>query len=94
MDPIMFGGVILAFVLAVALVAGATRGPQGPGHLRVVATVFLLAVAAFCVFGFLASFEVADLPAIRIIYAVFGLSSLAGAVALATYRRSSIGRSS
>ena len=93
MDPIMFGPVMLAFVIAVGLVAAATRGPQAPGHCRVVGAVFLLAVAAFCIFGFLASFELPGVPAIRIIYAVCGMSSLIGAAWTATYRVSSVGNS-
>jgi hypothetical protein len=93
MDPIMFGGVILAFVLAVGLVAAATRGPRAPGHCRVMGVVFLLAVSAFCGFGFLASFELPGVPAIRIIYAVFGFLSLIGAGWLATHRTSSVGTS-
>jgi hypothetical protein len=93
MDPIMFGPAMLAFVLAVGLVAAATRGPQAPGHLRIVGAVFLLSVAAFCIFGFLASFELPGSPAIRIIYAVCGMSSLIGAALTATYRASSIGNS-
>jgi heme A synthase len=94
MDLVVFGGVIFAFVLSVGLVAAATRGPQGPGHLRVVGTVFLLAVAAFCVFGFFAAFELPAVPLVCIVYAVFGISSLLGAVGLATYRAGSIESSS
>lgn len=81
MDPIVFGGVIIAFVLSVGLVAAATRGPQAPGHLRVVGTVFLLVIAAFCLFGFFASFELPAVPLLCIIYALFGISSLVGAAA-------------
>jgi hypothetical protein len=84
MDPIMFGGVIIAFVLAVGLVGAATRGPEAPGHLRVVGAVFLLSVVAFCVFGFLASFSMPDAPSVRIIYTLFGVSSLVGAAWLVT----------
>ena len=94
MDPIMFGGVILAFVVAVGLVGAATRGPRAPGHLRIVGTVFLFAVALFCGYGFLASFELQGVPVIGIGYAVFGISNLIGATWLANYRTSSIGRSS
>ena len=79
MDPIMFGGVMLAFVLAVGLVAAATRGPRAPGHQRIVGAVFLLAVAAFCVFGFLATFEPPVTGAVRVIYVVLGIVSLVGA---------------
>jgi hypothetical protein len=94
MDPIMFGGVILAFILAVGLVAAATHGPQGPGHLRVVGTVLLLAVAAFCIFGVLASYEPPGVPPIRIVYTLLGISSVIAAAWLATHRASSIGSSS
>jgi heme A synthase len=94
MDLILFGGVILAFVLSVGLVAAATRGPQAPGHLRVVGTVLLLAVAAFCVFGFFTSFELPAVPLTCIGYAVFGIASLVGAAGLATYQTGSIESSS
>ena len=82
MDPMMFGGVIVAFVVAVGLVAGATRGRQGPCHMRVVGAVFLFAVTAFCGFGFLASFELPGVPAIGIVYAALGIISLIGAARL------------
>ena len=94
MDLTVFGGVIFAFVLSVGLVAAATRGPQGPGHMRVVGTVFLLAVAAFCVIGFFASFELPAVPLVCIVYAVCGIASLVGAAGLARYRTGSIGSSS
>jgi hypothetical protein len=84
MDPITFGGVIIAFVLAVGLVAVATRGRQAPGHLRVVGAVFLFVVTAFCAFGFLASFELHGVPVIGIVCAVLGIVSLVGAARLLT----------
>ncbi len=84
MDPIMFGGVITAFVLAVGLVGAATRGPHAPGHLRVVGAVFLLSVLAFCVFGFLASFELSEGLSVRIIYTLLGMASVLGAAWLVT----------
>jgi heme A synthase len=94
MDLVVFGGVIFAFALSVGLVAAATRGEQGPGHLRVVGTVFLLAVAAFCGFGFFTSFALPAVPLVCIVYAALGISSLLGAAGLATYRTGSIGSSS
>jgi hypothetical protein len=94
MDPILLCGLIFAFVLAVGMVGAATRGPKAPGYLRVLGIVFLLTVAAFCLFGFLASFEVVGVPAIGIIYAVVGVSSLMGASALATYQPNSVKSSS
>jgi hypothetical protein len=94
MDPVIFGAAILAFVLAVSLIGAATRGPRAAGHLRVVGAVFLLAVAAFCAFGFLASFELQGVPLIGIGYAVLGISTLIGAAWLATYQSGSIGSSS
>ena len=87
MDPIMFGAGIFAFVVAVALVAGVTRGPQAPGHCRVVGAVFLLAVTAFCIFGFLATFEPTDATAVRVIYGPIGTVSLFGAGRLVLPRR-------
>ena len=94
MDPIMFGVGIFAFVLAVGLVAAVTRGPQAPGHCRVVGAVFLLVVTAFCVFGFLATFEPADFVAIRIVYCVVGVGSLTGAGCLVTSKTTTAARSS
>jgi hypothetical protein len=54
------------------------------GHIRVVGTVFLLAVSAFCIFGFLASFELAGVTVFHIIYSTVGVASLIGAGCLAT----------
>lgn len=47
-------------------------------------SLLLLAVAAFCVFGFMASFEdgIAEFIAFRIGYAVIGVGSLIGIVVL------------
>jgi len=42
-------------------------------------SLFLLAVAAFCVFGFLATFEPTDNAlAFRVVYTLMGLGCLAG----------------
>jgi hypothetical protein len=84
MEPIMFGATIIAFVLAVGLIAMLMRGPSATGHLRVVGSVFLLAVTAFCIFGFLASFELAGVTVFHIIYSAVGIASLIGAGCLAT----------
>jgi hypothetical protein len=94
MDPIIFAGAILVFVLAVGLVAALTRGPQAPGHLRVVGAVFLLVITAFCIFGFLATFEPPGVPAVRIIYTMLGVLSLLSAAWLATFRTGSVEQSS
>jgi hypothetical protein len=52
----------------------------------IIGIVMLLAVAAFCVFGFMATFEPTDrtveFMAFRIGYAVIGLGCLAGIIAL------------
>ena len=49
-------------------------------------SVFLLPIAAFCLFGFAATFEPTDRPgvfwAFRIGYAVVGIGCLAGVVTL------------
>lgn len=54
--------------------------------LTVVASLVLLPIAAFCLFGFLATFEPTDTPgmfmAFRIGYAVVGIGCFAGIVAL------------
>jgi hypothetical protein len=94
MDPIMFGAGIFAFVLAVGLVAAVTRGPQAPGHCRIVGAVFLLAVTAFCVFGFLATFEPEGFAVFRLIYGVVGIGSLIGAGGLVALKTNSAPRSS
>ena len=53
--------------------------------LAVAVSPMLLAVAAFCLFGFLATFEPTDRPgqflAFRIGYAIVGIGCLAGAIA-------------
>ena len=49
---------------------------------KLLVAVVLLAVAAFCAFGFLASYEPPPSPArlaLRLAYAAVGLASLAGA---------------
>ena len=55
----------------------------------VVGSLLLLAIAAFCVFGFLATFEPTDKPemflAFRIGYAVVGIGCLVGTIALIVY---------
>jgi hypothetical protein len=84
MEPIMFGATIIAFVLGVMLFAVPMRESNATGHLRVVGTVFLLAVTAFCIFGFLASFELAGVTVFHIIYSAVGVASLIGAGCLAT----------
>ena len=54
--------------------------------LAIVAVVLLLPIAAFCVFGFMATFEPTDRPevfmAFRIGYGVVGIGSLVTVVAL------------
>lgn len=54
--------------------------------LTIVMSLLLLAVAAFCLFGFLATFEPTDRPsqflAFRVGYGVVGVGCLAGIVAL------------
>ncbi len=54
--------------------------------LTVVGSILLLAIVAFCLFGFLATFEPTDRPgmfvAFRVGYAVVGISCLVGTIAL------------
>ena len=54
--------------------------------LTVAATILLLAVAAFCLFGFLATFEPTDTPAtflaFRVGYSVVGIACFVGTIAL------------
>lgn len=54
--------------------------------LMILGSLLLLALAAFCVFGFLATFEPTDRPemfvAFRVGYAVVGVGSLVGIVVL------------
>ena len=54
--------------------------------LTVVGSILLLAIVAFCLFGFLATFETTDRPgmfvAFRVGYAVVGISCLVGTIAL------------
>ena len=54
--------------------------------LAIVGSLLVLPIAAFCVFGFLATFEPSNTPgmfmAFRIGYAVVGVACLAGTIAL------------
>lgn len=54
--------------------------------LAIIGSLLLLAVAAFCVFGFLATFEPTNNPgqfmAFRIGYSVIGLGCIAGVIFL------------
>ena len=54
--------------------------------LAVFGSIFLLALAAFCLFGFLATWEPTDTPGIswafRVGYAVVGIGCLAGTLVL------------
>lgn len=63
-----------------------------PAIVRVLVAAVLVAVTAFCVFGYLATYEPpadANIP-LRIIYAVIGVGCLALATWLAWPRRPSI----
>ena len=46
---------------------------------RVTFAVILIALAGFCVFGFLATYEPPGSPTLRVIYGAVGLLCLAGA---------------
>ena len=50
--------------------------------IAIVGSLLLLAVAAFCVFGFLATFEPGQFMAFRIGYSVVGLGCIAGVILL------------
>ena len=54
---------------------------------RGVLTLALLAVASFCVFGFMATFEPPGELGMRTIYAIVGVLSLAGASWAAVCRK-------
>ena len=61
-----------------------------PWIARVIAVVTLLAVAGFCVFGFMATFEALDASTQliwRVVYGLVGLASLAGVVWIALPRK-------
>jgi hypothetical protein len=49
-----------------------------PRFASILLAVVLVAVAAFCVFGFLATYEPPGAPVLRVIYAAVGLLSLVG----------------
>ena len=49
-----------------------------PMLIRVAVAFFLLGLATFCIFGFLATYEPPGFPAWRLIYGVAGLMALAG----------------
>lgn len=81
---------LIAFVVAfVALLAPLLLGRKQiaalPVPVRILGGLVLLAVAAFCGFGFLASFEPVELATqwtFRIIYTLAGLGALGGAFRL------------
>jgi len=50
--------------------------------IAIVGSPLLLAVAAFCVFGFLATFEPGQFMAFRIGYSIVGLGCIAGVILL------------
>jgi hypothetical protein len=56
-------------------------------QIALMAAVVLLGVAAFCVFGFLATFESSNIPGLHLAfligYVVVGISCIGGVVALA-----------
>jgi hypothetical protein len=57
---------------------------------RVVVVIALVAVAGFCLFGFMATFEPNDASTQltwRAVYSVVGLASLAGAIWVAVFRK-------
>lgn len=56
---------------------------------RIIAALALLAVAGFCLFGFLATYEPPGWPVLRVAYAVAGAGCLVGAGLLALGRRRS-----
>ncbi len=47
---------------------------------RILVASILVAFAAFCVFGFLATYEPPEWPILRAVYGVVGVLSLGGAV--------------
>jgi len=59
---------------------------------RIVGTMVLLAVAAFCAFGFMATYEAPGWPVLRTVYAVIAAVCLAGVVGVWWPRRAKVGR--
>ncbi|HEX8200719.1 MAG TPA: hypothetical protein VF590_09545 [Isosphaeraceae bacterium] len=59
--------------------------------LRLVLALMLLPVAAFCGFGFLATFESPGYPVLRLAYGILGVLCLVGAGWLVVPRRSNPG---
>jgi hypothetical protein len=60
---------------------------------RILASLPLLAIAGFCVFGFLASFEPGNGMQWKVGYAALGWGCVAGAIALLPRRRGGAGPS-
>ena len=59
--------------------------------LRLWLALMLLPVAAFCGFGFLATYEPPGYPVLRLAYGILGVSCLVGAGRLVVPRRPIIG---
>ena len=68
---------------------GAVQPPFMPTFLRITGALALLAFAAFCAFGFLASFEPSASPRRpwKVGYAVLGVGCLTGAIRVLRPRR-------
>lgn len=54
--------------------------------IRIFSAVILLAVAAFCGIGFLATYEPPGWPVLRIVYAVVGIACIGGSVGSAVWK--------
>lgn len=64
---------------------GGTRAGTRPGNtmiliFRVLLMLVLLAIAAFCLFGFLATFEPPQYPGWRVAYGTVGVICIIGAI--------------
>jgi len=68
--------------MVVGAAAASERHYVMPRFAKLLLAVVLLAVAGFCVLGFLATYEPPGAVVLRVIYAAVGLLSLLGAVGL------------
>jgi hypothetical protein len=79
MSPYLVLGIDVSLILGGLAIGSLVSGVRMPWLLRVPVALLVLALAAFCSFGFLATFEPSGFPAMRVVYGTVGIASLIGA---------------
>jgi hypothetical protein len=76
MSPYLVLGIDVSLILVGLTFGYLAPGERMPWLLRVPVVLLVLALAAFCSFGFLATFEPPGFPAMRVVYGTVGITSL------------------